>query len=809
MVSLRDRRQRHHGSALVHALVDHQARDGQGLRYGRRIFQLGGELLPIVGLVRIDGELRRLEPRLLRRVPHRPRRGDLLRHVRQRTHLQPPLAECLLGALAHVPVRREEPDHPRRVGQLLVADAVVDQLAVAQHVCAQLVLVPLLGCRAAQAEARAHVLRAVHCFRAVPRAPISNLPHVLDVLRHARGVDVAPVPRVLAEGAGGANPPPARSLPQHHVVVPPLVHGVPIRLLPAQPPEGAELILVDGARCRHGALDVHSLVAHRGHLHVLRRDPPLVALVPDLPHPHDLLGERRRVAHLHPPRLLPQLVALAHVPVAVGSPHHVGDRRVLLVHRLAVHLGRRDHTELTHLVSVQPVDRRAQHLDGPRADGSALHVGRGVQLLAVAHTPRRLDELRRGRGVTHAQPALALAELVLLAEVPVASGVPKHAVVVADLRVDGAAVHFLAEAADELSQLVVVQIVGRVPRHHHRRRPHRHAPHLRGIHHLLAIAHTPDRLDQLWARGVVLAAQPALRLAHVLRLAEVPVRRRVPDAPRGCVHTLVHRAAIVEPVALPRVLAQLVFVHALWGAARKGDPLGADGDRLQLARLLPLLVRAVPHLPVGDAFGRDGFGDCLVPPAVLPKLVTLADVPRAAGRVPHHDVRHAHHLIDAALRDHAQLHAAVLAQLILEKVVRRGAMDDHASCRRDGDALDVARLLPLLLRAAPHRPMPLDVLREQRVRPHLQPPPRLSILFLLADIPRRLVIIIRIREPHHVVGVVVLLVRRPSVFLAAGADVLPQLILVDGHVVDEWRLPGDEDTAHIFDDRRPHRTNAA
>ena len=46
-------------------------------------------------------------------------------------HLHPALAQRLLVTLAHVPVRREEPDHSGRVAHLLVAHAVVDELALA------------------------------------------------------------------------------------------------------------------------------------------------------------------------------------------------------------------------------------------------------------------------------------------------------------------------------------------------------------------------------------------------------------------------------------------------------------------------------------------------------------------------------------------------------------------------------------------------------------------------------------------------------------------------------------------------------
>ena len=51
--------------------------------------------------------------------------------LRRGEHLHPALAQRLLIALAHVPVRREEPHHPCRVAHLLVAHAVVDELALA------------------------------------------------------------------------------------------------------------------------------------------------------------------------------------------------------------------------------------------------------------------------------------------------------------------------------------------------------------------------------------------------------------------------------------------------------------------------------------------------------------------------------------------------------------------------------------------------------------------------------------------------------------------------------------------------------
>ena len=136
-------------------------------------------------------------------------------------------------------------------------------------------------------------------------------------------------------------------------------------------------------------------------------------------------------------RLL-QLLALAHVPVAVARPHHVRHRGLLLVHRLAVHLLPRQHAELTHLVGVEVRHRRAEHLDRARADRRALDVVRVVERVAVAHPPDLLHELGRRRRVADAEPALALPQLVLLAEVPVAARVPQHPVVVAELSVDRA-----------------------------------------------------------------------------------------------------------------------------------------------------------------------------------------------------------------------------------------------------------------------------------------------------------------------------------------------------------------------------------
>ena len=49
---------------------------------------------------------------------------------------------------------------------------------------------------------------------------------------------------------------------------------------------------------------------------------------------------------------------------------------------------------------------------------------------------------------------------------------------------------------EETARLVVVQVVGRVPRHHYRRGAHRHALHVSRIDHLLAVAHSPILLEE-------------------------------------------------------------------------------------------------------------------------------------------------------------------------------------------------------------------------------------------------------------------------------------------------------------------------
>ena len=260
-------------------------------------------------------------------------------------------------------------------------------------------------------------------------------------------------------------------------------------------------------------------------------------------------------------------------------------------------------------------------------------------------------------------------------------------------------------------------------------------------------------------------------------------RRRSPrgrtPSPTSCWRRPTPRARAERHVGLAQVLAQLVGVHILGRRAGEGNPLRADRDGLEVGRLLPLLVGAVPHLPVGDALGRDRLRHRLVPPAVLPELVALADVPRPARGVPHHHVRHAHHLVDAALGDDAELDAAVLAELVLQQVGRRRPVDDHARRRAHRDALDVGRLLPPPLRHRPHRPRVLDLVRRLRVALDLQPAARLPELLLLSHIPRRRSVRSE-AEPEHVVGIIVLLVRRPPVQGAARARVLAKLVLPKG-----------------------------
>mmetsp|Transcript_21066 Transcript_21066/g.45214 ORF Transcript_21066/g.45214 Transcript_21066/m.45214 type:complete len:568 (-) Transcript_21066:198-1901(-) len=552
---------------------------------------------------------------------------------------------------------------------------------------------------------------------------------------------------------------------------------------------------------RHRPAHADLYVADGSDLDALRCDPLLLRLVPDLPHADDLLWQRGRVAHLHPPRLLPQLVALADVPVAVGRPDHVRDRRVLLVHGLAVDLLRSEHLELAHLVLVEVAHGLAEHLDAPRADGGALDVGRLVQALAVAHPPRGLRELWCGRRVAHAQPALRLAQLVLPPEIPVAGRVPEQSVLVPDLGVDRPAVELTPDQPDELAELVRVEGVGRLAGHHHGHGPDWHALDLFRVDHLLAVGHSPVGLAQLGARRIVLAAKPPLRLPNLRGLADVPVLVDPPDGSLGAIDRLVDGASILEAEAAPDEFAELVLVEPMRSAPRVRDALRADGHGLKLVCLLPLAVRAVPNLPVGDPLGRDGLAHRLVPAPVLTQLVALADVPRASRCVPHHHIGHTHHLIDAALRHHAQLHAPVLAELVLEQLVGGRAVDVHARRRAHCDALDVAPFLPNLLRRNPNAPHASDLSGGRGVAFHLKPTARLPKLLTSAHIPRRP--IQRNRKPKHMVRVVVLKVGRPVVHRATRANVLAQLVLVDLYAVELYGLASNKHATHFIN--RCHR----
>ena len=91
------------------------------------------------------------------------------------------------------------------------------------------------------------------------------------------------------------------------------------------------------------------------------------------------------------------------------------------------------------------------------------------------------------------------------------------------LRVDGSAVDLLADASREFAELVRVEIVRGLAGDHDGGGADGHAAHVGGIDHLLSITHAPHGLDLLGARRVVLTAEPSLRLAHILRLAHVPV----------------------------------------------------------------------------------------------------------------------------------------------------------------------------------------------------------------------------------------------------------------------------------------------
>ena len=199
------------------------------------------------------------------------------------------------------------------------------------------------------------------------------------------------------------------------------------------------------------------------------------------------------------------------------------------------------------------------------------------------------------------------------------------------------------------------------------------------------------------------------------------------------------------------------------------------------------------YLPIGDALGRYGLGHRLVPAAVLPELVALANVPSAAGGVPHHHVGHTHHLVHATLGDDAKLDAAVLAELVLQEIRRRWPMYDHSRRRADGNAFDVRGLLPPALCDRPDAPWVFDFVRRLCVALDLEPATSLAELLLLAHVPRRRSVRCK-AKPQHVVGVVVLLVCGSPVQRAAGACVLAKLVLVDLHLVDLGRAAREQNT---------------
>jgi hypothetical protein len=66
--------------------------------------------------------------------------------------------------------------------------AVVDELALAQFIRAQLVLMTLAWRRTGEDDARAHMLGAAHAVSLVPHVPIADFPHALDRLGDARRV---------------------------------------------------------------------------------------------------------------------------------------------------------------------------------------------------------------------------------------------------------------------------------------------------------------------------------------------------------------------------------------------------------------------------------------------------------------------------------------------------------------------------------------------------------------------------------------------------------------------------------------------
>mmetsp|Transcript_2756 Transcript_2756/g.6863 ORF Transcript_2756/g.6863 Transcript_2756/m.6863 type:complete len:328 (-) Transcript_2756:638-1621(-) len=231
-----------------------------------------------------------LHPLLVGRAPHAPARGDLLGMVRERARLQPALPEASLLALAHVPVRREEPAHARGVPLLHVAGAVIDELALAEQVGAQLVLVAVVRRVALEQQPWHDKLGAAHVVGPMPLLAIAHLPAALDLLGDPSAVAAAPPPRHLARLGRGADVPIARGLPQAHVAVLAAVERGAVDLLTLEALEVAELVGVHVARGGRRPRDVDLRVAHREDLDALRSHPLALALVPHLPGARDVLG---------------------------------------------------------------------------------------------------------------------------------------------------------------------------------------------------------------------------------------------------------------------------------------------------------------------------------------------------------------------------------------------------------------------------------------------------------------------------------------------------------------------------------------
>ena len=75
---------------------------------------------------------------------------------------------------------------------------------------------------------------------------------------------------------------------------------------------------------------------------------------------------------------------------AGGGPHHVRHGRLFFVDRLPVDLCRRDHTELAHLILMQPVDRCTKHLREKASEGQRRpeKLGDGSRPIGSKQAPR-------------------------------------------------------------------------------------------------------------------------------------------------------------------------------------------------------------------------------------------------------------------------------------------------------------------------------------------------------------------------------------------------------------------------------------